>query len=45
MTITTTFEATQGGLVLTNAILLYQGEAPAPSNPYAPRRTGRCSWP
>lgn len=38
MTITTGFEATDGGLVLANAILLYRGEPPAPLNPYMPAR-------
>lgn len=32
------FEATEGGLVLTTAILLYQSKSPHPSNPYAAHR-------
>lgn len=41
MTVSTQFEATEGGLVLTNAILLYQSEARAEVNPYtSPRAVG-----
>jgi PRTRC genetic system protein B len=41
MPITTQFEATEGGLVLTNAILLYQSEKRGGLNPYAaPRSNG-----
>jgi PRTRC genetic system protein B len=40
MTVSTQFEATAGGLVLTNAILLYQSEARPGVNPYAAARSG-----
>ena len=41
MTISTSFEATDGGLVLTNAILLYRSEARSAPHPYAaPRPAG-----
>lgn len=40
MTISTSFEATDGGLVLTNAILLYRSASRLDINPYAATATG-----
>jgi PRTRC genetic system protein B len=40
MTISTAFEATDGGMVLTNAILLYRSEARPVPHPYAAPRPG-----
>ena len=40
MTISTSFEATDGGLVLTNAILLYRSAARLDINPYAATPSG-----
>lgn len=40
MTITTQFESTESGLVLTSAILLYQGEPAASRDRYVPRSGG-----